>query len=357
MKNNREFLTYDIKTGEHRTAAEEWTPHKPLSPNFFEWHYLTALLDGGDGNQYFILWANADFSSESYFNVVKQANPNLQLPPGMKANGCFTILSNYNQGSSLSDMDMTFQPVNESFDFETNTVTYRSQRYQSDWAYDGKNVNLMVKGPKFNLDLSSANGDFIMWAQDKLGIHGFIQQGAPEDRSFYYSLTNLPLSGMLTVKAGDGSETKVEVTGKGWIDRQWGDYLTYAWEWASFRFADGDRINLYNFANGYQVGTYQKAGGTCEYFDSFKVIQNGYAKTPNNTWFSYGWSYELPVKGKKYTVVPISPKDTMAGPGNNFYEGAGRLLDETGKQVGWSVNESMDVRLMENAPYQKFQNN
>jgi hypothetical protein len=59
-------------------------------------------------------------------------------------------------------------------------------------------------------------------------------------------------------------------------------HLTKSWEWSSFRFSNGARINLYNFGNGYQVGTYQKADGSTEWFDKFIVRQNGYMKVPSN---------------------------------------------------------------------------
>ncbi|MEP6576391.1 MAG: hypothetical protein ABJB85_08190 [Nitrososphaerota archaeon] len=53
--------------------------------------------------------------------------------------------------------------------------------------------------------------------------------------------------------------------------------MTYAWEWASWRFNNGARGNMYNF-DGHQVGTYQNAEGSTQWFDNFIVKQNGYAK-------------------------------------------------------------------------------
>jgi hypothetical protein len=43
---------------------------------------------------------------------------------------------------------------------------------------------------------------------------------------------------------------------------------------------------LYNFANGYQVATYQKADGSTQWLDSFLVRQNGYLKRPSK---EYGY--------------------------------------------------------------------
>jgi len=44
-------------------------------------------------------------------------------------------------------------------------------------------------------------------------------------------------------------------------------------------------------------------------------------------------------------------------PGNIFFEGPSRLInDDTGETVGVAVTESMDVRIMQNAPYAANQN-
>jgi hypothetical protein len=56
-------------------------------------------------------------------------------------------------------------------------------------------------------------------------------------------------------------------------------------------------------------------------------------------------------------VAPLSDKNIMVAPGNSFFEGIGRLMNASGEQIGWAVNESMDVRVMENAPGARFQNN
>jgi hypothetical protein len=44
--------------------------------------------------------------------------------------------------------------------------------------------------------------------------------------------------------------------------------------------------------------------------------------------------------------------DVFEKPNNIFFEGPSRLInDETRETVGVAVNESMDVRIMQNAPY------
>jgi hypothetical protein len=69
----------------------------------------------------------------------------------------------------------------------------------------------------------------------------------------------------------------------------------------------------------------------------------------------WGWSYEFPVEvegSHHYTLEPFSKVDVYENPNNIFFEGPARLInDDTGETVGVAVTESMDVRIMQNAPY------
>jgi len=354
--NKNEFLDYDIPSGTNRGAEAEWPPHKAQTPIFTEWHYWTSILEGTNGHRYFLFLCDFNCTGDLMKGYIQAVDPSFDVPEGKSAFMFQTILSDYNTGHSISDFDASIQDHDDTFDFETNTKKFRGPKYAVDMTYKGDDVLMKAKGPKYSVNLTATGGKKVMWAQDQLGIEGLIREGGENDRSFYYSLPDLPFHGSLSYEE-NGEWISTEVTGRGWVDRQWGDFEAKAWEWSSFRFADGSRVNLYNFAGGYQVGTYMNEDGDCEYFDDFTVYQNGYGKTPDGVWFSHGWDYDLPVKGKKYTVEPLSKNNIMIAPGNSFFEGIGKLMDENGNQVGWAVNESMDVRVMENAPGQRFQNN
>jgi hypothetical protein len=224
------------------------------------------------------------------------------------------------------------------------------------WSFEDDSLQVAVESSKLLFDLRLTGANQVMYAKDKLGVEGFIQEGAPEDRSYYYSLPRLNLTGRIAFPDQNGARREVEIQGTAWVDRQWGDFLTKAWEWSSFRFSNGARVNLYNFFNGYQVGTYQRADGSTEWFDNFVVRQNGYMKVPGDgVWLSWGWSYEFPIEiegSRNYTLKPYSQKDVyVPTPDNTLYEGPSSLIDDsTGEVVGIAVNESMDVRIMQNAP-------
>jgi hypothetical protein len=248
--------------------------------------------------------------------------------------------------------------VNEADVWEpkTNAVRFAAGDYSSEWSYNGDTMHLTVASPQLSYDLRLTGAGQVMYAKDKLGVKGFIQEGAQEDRSYYFSLPRVEIVGRITYTGKGGVQREIDVTGQGWVDRQWGDFLTKSWEWSSVRFSNGARVNLYNFANGHQVATYQKADGSTQWLDSYLVRQNGYLRTPERgVWLSWGWSYEFPVEvegSRHYTLEPFSKLDVYENPNNIFFEGPSRLInDDTGETVGVAVTESMDVRIMQNAPY------
>jgi hypothetical protein len=55
---------------------------------------------------------------------------------------------------------------------------------------------------------------------------------------------------------------------------------------------------------------------------------------------------------RRYTLEPFSKLDVSESGGMGFFEGPSHLINtETGETVGIAVTESMDVRIMQNAPY------
>src|SRR5260370_38282656 len=108
-----------------------------------------------------------------------------------------------------------------------------------------------------------------MYAMRKSNMNSLTQVRSSEDRSSYYSLPSVEIVGWITYTGKGGVRREIDVTGQGWVDRQWGDFLTKSWEWSSLRFSNGARVNLYNFANGYQVPPYQKADASTQTLGAF----------------------------------------------------------------------------------------
>jgi predicted secreted hydrolase len=343
------LLSYDIEHPTLRSPVEEWQPHAVQSRKSTEWWYLTSLAFDNVGNPYFLAWCLFHFGGEdTHLSSIK-------VPDGDRLSLAFVGITDYNSDFHFGDVPFAVVRDDATWHASANAVRYDLGDYSGEWSFDDDAQQVNVESAKLLLDLRLTGASQVMYAKDKLGVEGFIQEGAADDRSFYYSRPRLNLTGRIAFPDKTGARREVELQGSAWVDRQWGDFLTDAWEWSSIRFSNGARVNLYNFANGYQVGTYQRADGSTEWFDSFVVRQNGYMKVPSDgVWLSWGWSYEFPIDvegSRAYTLKPYSQKDVYVTPGNTLYEGPSSLIDDsTGEVVGVAVTESMDVRVMHNAP-------
>ena len=354
-------LSYDTQNITHRSAFEEWQPHRGQTTTSQEWWYVTALLQDASGNQYLLFNTIFKYDGKDIPSVSSAPEFASKLGPNTTIISPAVELSEYNTGFHFYDSDAVITSPNQIWDSKNNTLIYKTPRYSGLWSFDGDSLNIVLKSQNLSFVLNMQGGNQVMWAKDVVyNKEGFIQQGLPGNVSFYYSLPRLFISGNLTYLDESGNNKTVDVAGLGWVDRQWGDFKTEAWEWNSFRFDNGARLNLYNFANAYKVGTYQKADGSTQWLDDFIIKQNGYAKAPNGQWVALGWSFEFPIDiegSKHYSVVPFSKNSNdndwiCDSPDFCFIEGAGSLINDTDSNiVGSSVFESMDIRLLRNGPY------
>jgi hypothetical protein len=343
-------LSYSVAEPALRSPVLEWQPHGRQGETSIEWWYLTALVHDAAGNPYFLFWCPFHFTGE------KVAPMSAGLAPHRRAVAALVGFTDYRDDFHIGEFPEAVVNEADTWDAESNALQFVAGDYSSSWSYEGDLMHLTVASPRLSCDVRITGASHVMYAKDKLGIEGFIQEGAQEDRSYYYSLPHVQLAGRITYTGKGGALRDIDVTGQGWVDRQWGDFLTRSWEWSSLRFSNGARLNLYNFANGYQIATYQRADGSTQWLDSFVLHQNGYLKTPRQgVWVSWGWTYELPVEvegSRRFRLEPFSKLDVYETPGAVMFEGPSHLIDDTtGETVGVAVTESMDVRALQNAPY------
>lgn len=352
-------LPFDVKKPVLRSAMEEWKPHAKMSEKTFEWWYVTTHAYDASGNHYFIFLCLPSFTGDGYQRMMGQT-----LPAGQRVLAVEGQVSDYSNNKFYTILDSGVLKESEMWDDEKNAVLCNVGSYNISWSYENDKMKLKMVSPKVSFDFNLSNADEIVLHRDKHGVDGFIQEGAEDDFSFYYSIPRAPINGTLSTTDESGKTRNIFVTGVAWIDRQWGDFFTLSWEWSSFRFNNGARLHLYNFFNGYQEALYMSADGKIQRFDNFVVKQNGYARSPLiGTWVSCGWTYEFPIEiegSKHYTAIPYSSRNRefieIPAFKSVTYEGGSRLFnDETGEQVGVSVNESGDSRIMDNLPYGKNQ--
>lgn len=376
--NSSGFLSYENKPPyTHRSAVEEWAPHQHQTNYTQEWWYTTALFNDAKGNMYSLLFVDMKIDGSqvpfamlnpALFSTVKPTQTMTMCMLGLSAyDSNLRKYSVYGVNDNKSDM---WNAANNAVNFHCKDTAVGS------WSYNGTDSKLVIKSQNISLNLDMVNKHPVMWTKDSVyNTQGVLQEGGPGNFSYYYSLPRLEVAGNLSYIDKAGHNKTMDVTGQGWIDKQWGDWNVRAWEWNSLRFDNGARVNLYSFGNAleggkaYLVGTYQKADGSLQYFNNFTVKQEGYAKNPiSGNWISFGWGYDFPIEiegSKHYSAVPFSNQFTnmppvewiwtYAAPGKEFrfVEQGGQVInDDTGEVVGSTFSESMPIQLLKNGPYE-----
>lgn len=219
---------------------------------------------------------------------------------------------------------------------EENTVNYTSlarlERRPAEMVVSAK-TDLF----EFNLNLNKGKGAF--WHGDD----GVLIMGAPkkpEERTVYYSYTNMPTTGEVVLHIPGGENKRMQVTGKSWFDRQWGPYhlidpYTH-WEWFSIRFFDDEEVMLFAFPQcPYYDGTYIAKDGK-------RTLVRNYTYTPkrfvevNGVSFSHGWDLVMPgVKEVRYELRPVIEGQLNLA----YFELLAEVINPQGEKVGLCVVE------------------
>ncbi len=174
------------------------------------------------------------------------------------------------------------------------------------------------------------------------GIDGLHQKG-PEagNASYYYSLVGLETTGTVT-SAG----RSVEVTGRSWMDHEFGTSALTAgavgWDWFSVQFDNDAILMLYEIrlADG---GVNPNIKGTLIWPDGVQqmVSENDFELTPTGTWTSprtnitypSGWALVFPDLDIDLTITPLLADQEM-DVSFVYWEGA---IDVTGVMRGEAV--------------------
>ena len=175
------------------------------------------------------------------------------------------------------------------------------------------------------------------------GANGWIDFG-PAGSSYYYSRTRMPISGSLML---DGAT--LAVTGTGWFDHQWGDFISVGgggWDWFAVELADGSdlTLSLVRAADGtfpLVYGTYvDKAGATTHLAaDEFTVRSIGaWMSLKTGATYPAGWQIEVPSQGLVIHLTPTvadQELDTRRSTGVVYWEGSQRVAaTRSGQPVG-----------------------
>ncbi len=207
--------------------------HYPHENFKIEWWYLTANLKGADGADYGVHWTlfrqamNSDANPRGWqSNQTWMAHTAISTPEGFEFSQRFA-----RGGIGQAGVD----EVNQS----------RFEAWMDDWLWQGKaespfpaQLSASTNNQRFVLTLSASDN----WVLQ--GNNGYSQKSDLGQASYYYSQPFIDVTGTIWV-----DEKPVEVTGKGWLDREWSSQPLAdnqsGWDWVSLHLDDGSALMVY----------------------------------------------------------------------------------------------------------------
>jgi predicted secreted hydrolase len=302
-----------------------------------EWWYLTGHLFSEDGRR---------FGYQATFFRSALRPPDRQSPADFGSSQLYLThmaLTDARSGSFHYDQRL----ARDGWDAyaRTNRLEVRNGNWmleQSDPAVTGMRLTASIRSEvTWELDLIPSKPVV------RFGADGTSRKGpAPEARSYYLSFTRLQAEGTLSI----GGET-LAVTGSSWMDHeiasnQLDENLT-GWDWIAIQLKDGWEVKAYLL---------RREDGSPSPFSALIWI-DPQGKPVYRTKEAFSWEsrrlWESPHTGGTYPVAPVirtTRPDTgqpvtfrfsplmddqeLVFPGTNYWEGAGRVLDADGQQVG-----------------------
>ena len=219
-----------------------------------EWWYLTATLQGNDGTEYGAQWTLFRSALSPETGTGWQA-PQLWMGHAAVTTPNQHFVAERLARGGIGQAGVTVAPFSAWID---------------DWTMSGKagtgisDLTLNARGSDFRYDLHLlADGPLIFH-----GNRGYSVKSAEGQASYYYSQPSYSVSGTLYLADGP-----VEVTGQGWLDREWSsqplsDDQT-GWDWFSLSFDSGARMmgfRLRDSGDGYTSATWVFPDGTTRAF-------------------------------------------------------------------------------------------
>jgi predicted secreted hydrolase len=184
-------LSYSVTEPALRSPVEEWQPHDKQSTTTTEWWYLTAVVHDTAGNPYLLVWCPFHFAGE------KSSPASAGLPRDQRATAALFGFTDYRDNFRIGHFPAAVVNEADTWKPKTNALRFAAGEYRSEWSYNGDAMNLTVESPQLSYDLRLTGAEQVMYAKDKLAIEGFIQKGAQDDRSYYYSLPRVEIVGRI----------------------------------------------------------------------------------------------------------------------------------------------------------------
>ena len=199
-------------------------------------------------------------------------------------------------------------------------------------------LHLSVQGAVLELTMQAPASPVIF------GKDGVSRKGAePTAASHYLTFPQLPSSGLLKLP----NAAPMRVSGRTWMDHEFSSNQLSAdqvgWDWAGIQLRDGRSLMAYRMRqkDGSQdpyssITEVDAKGRITRSTKDFKVIENGAWTSPaSNTRYPQPITFEA--WGERFKLIPLLQDQelrTSRSTGVTYWEGACRVLDGTGMEIG-----------------------
>lgn len=282
--------------------------HGPHPDYRIEWWYLTATLEGEDGQDYGVQW--------TLFRTAMQ--------PGEAEGWDSPQIWMGHAAVTSSDEHLFAERLARGGIGQAGVISEPFQAFIDDWRMEGiDRMRVTARGAEFAYDLELvANGPLVLQ-----GEGGYSVKSPDGQASHYYSQPFYRVSGVLDLPGGS-----VNVSGQGWLDREWSSQPLsedqHGWDWFSLQFEDGARLmgfGLRGLETVFTSATWiDPDGTTTAYTDGALRL------TPLNRALVAGrnipveWRVELPARGVDVEVEALNPGAWM-GVSFPYWEGPIRV--------------------------------
>lgn len=282
--------------------------HGPHPDYRIEWWYLTATLEGEDGQDYGVQW--------TLFRTAMQ--------PGEAEGWDSPQIWMGHAAVTSADEHLFAERLARGGIGQAGVISEPFQAFIDDWRMEGLDrMRVTARGAEFAYDLELvADGPLVLQ-----GEGGYSVKSPDGQASHYYSQPFYRVSGVLDLPGGS-----VNVSGQGWLDREWSSQPLsedqHGWDWFSLQFEDGARLmgfGLRDLETVFTSATWIDPDGTTTAF-----TDGALRLTPLNRALVAGrnipveWRVELPARGVDVEVQALNPGAWM-GVSFPYWEGPIRV--------------------------------
>jgi predicted secreted hydrolase len=266
-----------------------------------EWWYVTANLQGADGEDYGVQWTLFR-TSLAPSGGTGWSTPQLWMGHAALTTKTQHFVAERLGRGGIGQAGVSLDPFSAWID---------------NWQLKGKgseaiaNLDMTASGADFSYALQlTATGPLVLQ-----GENGYSVKSAQGQASYYYSQPSYEVSGTLNLPNGP-----VQVKGKAWLDHEWSSQPLASdqtgWDWFSLHFDSGDKLmgfRLRDAGTGFTSATWIAANGKPEPQSpgSLKVTPLDTASVAGRK-LPTRWRIELPAHGIDVTTTALNPNTWMA---------------------------------------------